>query len=149
MPRLVFAAVTVLAVVAGAAPAAADTNQTLSLDEGISVSIDGVNWNNPTDVEMFLLRVQATQESDSVTWLNLPSTPSAIRDAVLATITRPSALQVVDDGTSSATHLETEGMLKALFGSSAETAAASGWTCGWRFPPLTGQVDRAGVVPAV
>lgn len=133
MHRLVFAAVAVLAAAFGVAPAAADTNQTLNLGEDISVSVDGVNWKDPIDVEMFLLRVQTAQESDSVAWLDLPSTPSTIRDAVLATVTRPSALQMVDDGMTNATRAEADEMLKTLFGSSAETAAASGWTCGWAY----------------
>ena len=133
MRGLVCAALAVLVVAAGVVPAGAHTNQTLRLADGVSVSIAGVDWTDPTDVELFLLRVETALGSDSVTWLDSPSTPQAIRDAVVATVTRPSSLHVVDDGLSGATQLETEEMLKTLLGPLAKTAAASGWTCGWAY----------------
>ena len=133
MRRIIFVAATVLTVAVAAPSAGAATNQMLSLDNGASVTIDGVDWADPTDVELFLLRVETAQGDDSLAWLDSPSTPQAIRDAVLDTITRPSPLQVVDDGISAAIQSETDEMLNTLFGPSANTAAASGWTCGWAY----------------
>ena len=119
----------------GLAPAGASATEELNLDlgEGLSISVTGVDWNDSREVEQFLLRVQATQGSDSIDWLSLHSTPLVIRDAVLATLTGPAEYQVVHEETRPASRIETTRMLSELFGSAAKAAEAQGWSCGWAY----------------
>lgn len=133
-------AVIVAALLASPLPSSASNPQPrfddppmITIDGGVRVPTQGVDWEDPLSVESLLLTIQEAQGSDSIEWLSARTTPAYVRDGVLRTITRDPGNHVTTESIVPASESDTERMLAELFGDKAAQAAAAGWTCGWGY----------------